>query len=103
MLIRVTPPHAIKSSEITEESVYKNRREFLRAAGLLGVAAATVSAPRVAEAMARFRRPDEGPRAVGPVPTRDRTSVRAAARGERPNVGGVRVTPVTRATYGWRP
>src|SRR5262245_466808 len=57
MLIRVTPPHAIKSSEITDESVYRNRREFLRAAGLLGVAAATVSAPKVAEAMSKFRRP----------------------------------------------
>jgi sulfoxide reductase catalytic subunit YedY len=57
MLIRVTPPHAIKSSEITDESVYRNRRQFLREAGLLGVAAATVAVPNVAEAMSRFRRP----------------------------------------------
>jgi methionine sulfoxide reductase catalytic subunit len=69
MLIRVTPPHAIKSSEITDESVYRNRREFLREAGLLGVAAATVALPNVAEAMARLRPPVplQGPGKVGAV------------------------------------
>ena len=69
MLIRVTPPHAIKSSEITDESVYRNRREFLREAGLLGVAAATVAVPNVAEAMSRLRRPvpQQGPGKVGTV------------------------------------
>jgi len=69
MLIRVTPPHAIKSSEITDESVYRNRREFLREAGLLGIAAATVAVPNVAEAMSRLRRPvpQQGPGKVGTV------------------------------------
>ena len=57
MLIRVTPQHAIPSSEITDESVYRNRRQFLREAGLLGVAAATVAVPKVAEAMERLRPP----------------------------------------------
>ena len=54
MLIKVTPRNAIPSSEITDESVYRNRRQFLREAGLLGVAAATVAAPKVAEAMEAF-------------------------------------------------
>src|SRR6185503_7064022 len=69
MLIRVTPPHAIKSSEITDESVYRNRREFLREAGLFGVAAATVAIPNVAEAMSKLRRPvpQQGPGKVGTV------------------------------------
>ncbi len=40
MLIRKTPPHAIRSSEITDESVYRNRRAFLKEAGLLGLATA---------------------------------------------------------------
>ena len=40
MLIRVTPPHPIASSEITSESEYLNRREFLREAGLIGLATA---------------------------------------------------------------
>ena len=69
MIIRVTPPHAIKSSEITDESVYRNRREFLRQAGLLGIAAATVAAPKVAEAMTRLRprTPQQGPGKLGAV------------------------------------
>jgi len=40
----------IKSSEITPESLYCDRREFLRAAGLLGIATATVSAGALARA-----------------------------------------------------
>jgi sulfoxide reductase catalytic subunit YedY len=70
MLIRITPKHPVASSEITDESVYRNRREFLRDAGLLGVAAATVASPRVAEAMARLGRtlPGQGaPPKLGPV------------------------------------
>jgi sulfoxide reductase catalytic subunit YedY len=69
MLIRVTPKHAIASSEITYESVYRYRRAFLREAGLLGVAAATVSVPGVAEAMERLRRPvpQQAPGKLGPV------------------------------------
>ena len=51
MLIRVTPPNAIKSSEITEESVYRDRRRFLREAGVLGIALG-VAAPKAAQAMA---------------------------------------------------
>ena len=69
MLIRVTPKHAIASSEITDESVYRNRRAFLREAGLLGVAAAGVAVPKVAEAMERLRRPvtQQAPGKVGAV------------------------------------
>ncbi|HEX6315941.1 MAG TPA: protein-methionine-sulfoxide reductase catalytic subunit MsrP [Gemmatimonadaceae bacterium] len=70
MLIRITPKHPVASSEITDESVYRNRRQFLRDAGLLGVAAATVSAPGVAEAMSRLGRklPPQGrPPKLGPV------------------------------------
>ncbi|MFN8668986.1 MAG: protein-methionine-sulfoxide reductase catalytic subunit MsrP [Gemmatimonadaceae bacterium] len=37
MLIRVTPEHPIRSSEITSESQYENRRQFLKEAGLAGV------------------------------------------------------------------
>ncbi|MBV6521657.1 MAG: Protein-methionine-sulfoxide reductase catalytic subunit MsrP [Gemmatimonadaceae bacterium] len=39
MIIRRTPPHPIASSEITPESVYLNRRQFLEEAGLLSVVA----------------------------------------------------------------
>ena len=44
MLIRVTPPHPIASSEITPEGVYRSRREFVREAGLLGVGLAAAVA-----------------------------------------------------------
>jgi methionine sulfoxide reductase catalytic subunit len=40
MLIRKTPSNAIRSSEITDERVYRDRRVFLKEAGLLGLAAA---------------------------------------------------------------
>jgi sulfoxide reductase catalytic subunit YedY len=41
MRIRVTPQHAIRSSEITPEGLYQGRREFLREAGLIGLGLAT--------------------------------------------------------------
>ncbi|MDZ7378905.1 MAG: protein-methionine-sulfoxide reductase catalytic subunit MsrP [candidate division KSB1 bacterium] len=41
MLIRILPPHPISSSEITPERVYWNRREFVKAMGLAGVAVAS--------------------------------------------------------------
>jgi sulfoxide reductase catalytic subunit YedY len=67
MLIRVTPKNAIASSEITDEAVYRNRREFIRDAGLLGAAAAGLSIPKVASAMERFASSrQQGPN-VGPV------------------------------------
>ena len=44
MLIRVVPQHPIRSSEITPESVYSDRRSFLKEAGLLGLAAVGVAA-----------------------------------------------------------
>jgi methionine sulfoxide reductase catalytic subunit len=44
MLIRVTPEHPIRSSEITPETSYVNRRGFLKEAGLLGLAVAGVAA-----------------------------------------------------------
>jgi sulfoxide reductase catalytic subunit YedY len=44
MLIRITPSNPIRSSEITDEATYLNRREFLRDAGLLGLVAAGVAA-----------------------------------------------------------
>ena len=40
MLIK--KPNDLRSSEITPENLYHDRREFLRAAGLLGIAAATL-------------------------------------------------------------
>ncbi|MEP7382138.1 MAG: protein-methionine-sulfoxide reductase catalytic subunit MsrP [Gemmatimonadota bacterium] len=40
MLIRVTPEHPIRSSEITSEFDYENRRQFLKEAGLLGLGVA---------------------------------------------------------------
>ncbi|HSA57662.1 MAG TPA: protein-methionine-sulfoxide reductase catalytic subunit MsrP [Gemmatimonadaceae bacterium] len=60
MLIRVTPPHAIRSSEITEERDYHNRREFLRAAGLIGLATASFGLPTVARALDSARRGQQG-------------------------------------------
>lgn len=53
MLIRITPPNDIKSSEITDESVYRNRRRFIREAGFLGIAAG-LGAPQVAQAMGKL-------------------------------------------------
>jgi len=53
MIIRRTPQHPIVSSEITPEYDYHNRREFLKEVGLLGVAAATLSLPKVARALDR--------------------------------------------------
>jgi len=44
MLIRRTPDHPIRSSEITSESEYENRRHFLKEAGLLGLGLAGMAA-----------------------------------------------------------
>jgi sulfoxide reductase catalytic subunit YedY len=53
MLIRVTPPFAIASSEITPEGVYQRRRDFIKEAGLLGAGlAAAVAGCRPSEARA---------------------------------------------------
>jgi len=53
MLIRVTPEHPIRSSEITSESEYHNRRDFLRDAGLLGLGVAgALAGARTAPAQA---------------------------------------------------
>jgi sulfoxide reductase catalytic subunit YedY len=43
MIIRITPDHPIRSSEITSESSYENRRAFLKEAGLLGVGLAAAA------------------------------------------------------------
>ncbi len=67
MLIRVTPRHAIPSSEVTDESVYRNRREFLRQAGLLGAAVAGVGLPRLARAMDGAGPQGQGPGKLGAV------------------------------------
>jgi methionine sulfoxide reductase catalytic subunit len=48
MLIK--KPDDLRSSEITPERLYHDRREFLRAAGLLGIAAATLGSVRSAGA-----------------------------------------------------
>ena len=45
MLIRVTPEHPIRSSEVTPEGVYQGRRDFLKQAGLLGAGLAATLAP----------------------------------------------------------
>ena len=44
MVIRVKPNQDIPSSEITAESAYRSRRDFLREAGLLGIAMAAWAA-----------------------------------------------------------
>jgi methionine sulfoxide reductase catalytic subunit len=62
MLIRVTPPHPVRSSEITDETTYHERRDFLRKAGLLGIAAASVVSPALARALDAVR----GVRGSGP-------------------------------------
>jgi hypothetical protein len=49
MLIK--PAADIRSSEITDKTLYLNRREFMRATGIaVGAAAAVASAPAVLEA-----------------------------------------------------
>jgi len=40
MLIRRTPEHPIRSSEITSEAQYEDRRQFLKEAGLIGLGVA---------------------------------------------------------------
>ncbi|MEO6445384.1 MAG: protein-methionine-sulfoxide reductase catalytic subunit MsrP, partial [Gemmatimonadaceae bacterium] len=40
MLIRVSPQHPIRSSDITPEDAYQNRRDFLKKSGLIGLGAA---------------------------------------------------------------
>lgn len=71
MVIRVTPPHPIRSSEITDESVYRDRRRFLREAGLLGIVAVSAGIPRAARALEGFGARGAGSSgrqgAVGPV------------------------------------
>lgn len=51
MVIRITPEHPIRSSDITEERDYNRRREFVRELGLLGLATASFGMPRVAKAL----------------------------------------------------
>ena len=53
MVIRVKPNQDIPSSEITAESAYRSRRDFLREAGLLGIAMA--ASPAIARALASSR------------------------------------------------
>ncbi|WP_028081015.1 protein-methionine-sulfoxide reductase catalytic subunit MsrP [Solimonas soli] len=47
MLIRILPPHALRESEVTPESIYLNRRRFL---GGLGAGAAALALPLAAGA-----------------------------------------------------
>jgi sulfoxide reductase catalytic subunit YedY len=60
MLIRKTPQHPIAPSEITPETIYRNRREFLKEAGVLGIAAAALGTPAVARALESRRRVLQG-------------------------------------------
>ena len=62
MLICVSPSNPIRSSEITDEGLYHSRRDFLRKAGLLGIAAASIGSPSLARALESVRaiRPTEG-------------------------------------------
>ena len=55
-------PDDIRSSEITPEHVYVNRREFLRAAGLIGVASAAASTAALAGRSGQDEAP-QGPQA----------------------------------------
>ncbi len=59
MLIRRTPTHPVASSEITSESVWKDRRRFLRQIGVTAAAAVTVAAcDRAAPAAAAVPKTD---------------------------------------------
>ncbi|GAC1628034.1 MAG: protein-methionine-sulfoxide reductase catalytic subunit MsrP [Nevskia sp.] len=49
MLIRVTPPHPIKPSEITPEAVYQDRRRFLSQIGLAAAGLAVAGCGKAAE------------------------------------------------------
>ncbi|WP_411887536.1 protein-methionine-sulfoxide reductase catalytic subunit MsrP [Hydrocarboniphaga effusa] len=50
MLIRIRPPSAVQSSEITPESTNRNRRRFLAEMGIGAVGALALSSARAAEA-----------------------------------------------------
>ncbi len=58
----IKKPDDISSSEITPEHVYVNRREFLRAAGLIGVAGAAASTAALVGRSGRDEAP-QGPQA----------------------------------------
>ena len=77
MLIRILPPSAVRSSEITPEPVYRNRREFLAQFGL-GAAALLVSGCGEAQAPAAK-------------PATARNALTIGSRSER--AGGETVTP----------
>ena len=57
MLIK--KPDDLRASEITPENLYYDRREFLRAAGLLGIAAATLGTVESAHAATQNQEKDE--------------------------------------------
>lgn len=49
MLIRTTPPHPVRSSEITPEGVYADRRRFLARLGLSAIGLATAACTKAGE------------------------------------------------------
>lgn len=53
MLIRVTPPHPIRSSEITPESVYRDRRRFLSQMGFAAAGLALAGCSKAEDAKAK--------------------------------------------------
>jgi sulfoxide reductase catalytic subunit YedY len=59
MLIRKSPSHPIRASDITDERVYRDRRRFLKEAGLLGLATAGFG-----PAMARMAIAPDAPQGV---------------------------------------
>jgi len=60
MLIRKTTEHPIASSDIPPEPIYRSRREFLKEAGVLGIAAAALGTPVVARALESRRHGAQG-------------------------------------------
>lgn len=69
MLIRVAPPHPIRSSEITPEAVYRDRRRFL---AQLGIATASLAVAGCGEA-------GQDPKAGAPAPAAPGASGAAAS------------------------
>lgn len=74
MLIRILPPHALRESEVTPRSLYRNRRQILQGLGLAGIALAASPLAQAAEA------------APPVLPT-----LKASRRSER--AGGEKITP----------
>lgn len=87
MLIRITPRHPVRSSEITPEAVFHGRRQFLARAAV--ASAGLVLAPEVAFAAADAGGYSTDPAKLGALAFTKRTEM----------AGGEKITPIDTTTH----